>query len=696
MKTRIGLCLWMVLSAACSRRPAEVSLRGYNLLLITVDTTRSDHIGAYGFHDAETPNIDRLAREGVRFDQAISPVPLTLPAHCSILSGLLPLQHGVRNNGAGGLGADRDTIATRLREAGYRTGAFVGSFVLNHRFGLDRGFDRYDDELDSETVAASGLEAERPADVVVDRALAWLQARDARPFFAWVHLYDPHAPYAPPEPFRSRHRASPYDGEIAFVDSQIGRVLAYLDQQKIAERTIIVVVGDHGEALGEHGELTHGLLLYEPTLRVPLVVRDGVHRGEVAAGPVSLVDLASTLTSVLGVTMARNDGRPLPALMPAKTAESAVAAIYSESEYPRQFGWSGISALRRGDYKYIASPHPELYDLAHDPKETRNLYETERRPLRSLMKEMSALQAGQIKAPQTGMDEETRARLESLGYVGGVPLADGAGPRPDPKEMAPLFRRFEQVIWHMNEQQVEKAGKDLEALLAEDRNNPVFRSTLARLYRKQGKLDRAIVLYRDTVASTPSDPDAWFNLSVALQEAGRQKEAGAAVREAIRHDSKRPEAHNTLGMTLSAEGDLEGARREFDQAVSLDPSNARVYNNLGNVYRQMNRLDEARAAYQNSVRLAPRYADPLNGLGTLAVQNDQPAEAIPYFERALKLAPDYYEVHLNRGIALELTGRRVEAAAEYRRFLVEVKGKKEFSTQRNAATQLLARLSARS
>jgi len=695
MKKRFLFCCWILLFAACSREHPVTSQRGFNVLLVTIDTTRADHIGAYGFRGAETPNIDRLAREGVRFERAVSPVPLTLPAHCSILSGLLPLHHAVRNNGTGGFRTDRETIATVLKKAGYRTGAFVGSFVLNHRFGLERGFDVYDDELDAEAVVQSGLEAERTGDVVVDRALGWLQTRDARPFFAWVHLYDPHAPYSPPEPYRSRHSASPYDGEIAFVDAQIGRLIAWLDQQKLTDRTMIVITGDHGEALGEHGELTHGLLLYEPTLHVPLVFRDGAHHA-VVGDAVSLIDLAPTIASALGVTWPQADGHPIASLGDSNDSKAAPGDIYSETEYPRQFGWSGLSALRRDNYKYIASPHPELYDLAADPKETRNLYETERRQLRTLMTAMQTLQSGQVKAPPTAMDEETRAKLESLGYVGGVPLADAGGPRADPKEMAPLFRRFEQVIWHLHDKENDVAQKELESLLSADRNNPVFRSTLARLYKEQGKLDRAIVLYRDTVASTPQDADAWFNLSVALQAAGRQKEAADAVREAIRHDSKRPEAHNTLGITLSAEGHLEEAREEFDKAISLDPANSRAYNNLGNVLRQLNRVSEAETAYRNSMRLAPKYADPLNGLGTLAVQLDRPQEAIPLFERALELAPDYYEVHLNRGIALELTGRRAEAAAEYRRFLSEVRGKEEFSSQRNAATQLLARIAARS
>jgi Flp pilus assembly protein TadD len=289
------------------------------------------------------------------------------------------------------------------------------------------------------------------------------------------------------------------------------------------------------------------------------------------------------------------------------------------------------------------------------------------------------------------MDEEARAKLASLGYVGGVAPA-GSGPRANPRDMVPLFRKFEEAIWAIHDHRYDEARTKLTQLVASDPQNPIFRSSLARVERQTGHLADAVKLYRDAVAATPGDADAWYNLAVALQESGQKKEALIAIREAIRHDDSRPEAHNTLGIALGAEGDLASAQREFEKAIALDSKNATAYNNLGNILRQLNRFDEADAAYRKSIQLAPRYADPLNGLGTLEVQRDRPQEALPLFERALMLAPEYYEVHLNRGIAMELLGRKREAAAEYSLFLEQVHGKPEFISQRQAAEQLLARL----
>ena len=273
-------------AASCAGRHAPGSAAGFNLLLVTLDTVRADHVGAYGDRSAETPNLDRLASEGIRFAQASAPVPLTLPSHASILSGLLPPQHGLRNNGTGRFPEGAPTLAAALHAAGYRTGAFVGAFVLDHRYGLARGFDRYDDDIPRDAVA--GLDARRPGRAVVDRALGWLEEDATTPFFLWVHLYDAHAPYAPPQPFATRFAERPYDGGIAELDVQVGRLLAELDARGSSARTVVAVVGDHGEALGEHGELTHGLLVYEPSLRVPLIARaPGVLRsGRVVRTPV--------------------------------------------------------------------------------------------------------------------------------------------------------------------------------------------------------------------------------------------------------------------------------------------------------------------------------------------------------------------------------------------------------------------------
>jgi arylsulfatase A-like enzyme/Flp pilus assembly protein TadD len=665
-------------------------------------------VGAYGYRAAETPALDRLAREGIRFDHAESTVPLTLPSHAAILSGLTPPHHGLRNNGAGRFPDDRPTLATRLSAAGYSTGAFVGSFVLDHRFGLARGFDVYDDEIERDPNAAGSLEAERPASQVADRALAWLektaQGPGGRPFFGWVHFYDAHAPYAPPEPYASRHKEVPYDGEISFVDAQIARLLDFLDRRGLADSTVVAVTADHGEALGEHGELTHGLLLYEPTLRVPLILRGpGLPAGKTVATPVGLADLAPTLAGMLGKSLTgeagekavhRLDGRDLSSAIK-NGREPAETELYAETEYPRTFGWSGLSAVRLGRLKYVAAPRAELYDLSRDPGETSNLLaEGVRRA--DLDTRIAKLEEGAVAAaPAVGRDE-TAAKLASLGYISGGPA--GSAPsrddsRKDPKEMAPLFRKFEEANWSLQSGRLKEAAHQLEPLIAADPKNSVFRGLLAEVYRRQKDYPRAIALYRRAVADTPTDPDARYNLAVTMQEAGRPAEARQALEEAIRRDFSRPEAHNALGIALAAEGNLLQALEQFDQAAQLDPRDARAANNRGNVLRQLGRVEEAEKAYRRAIELAPRYAEAWNGLGTLEVARGRPAAAIPDFERALAFAPQYHEVRLNRGIALETMGENRLAVAAYEDFLRAAASDAGFAQQRAVARQLIARLS---
>jgi arylsulfatase A-like enzyme/Flp pilus assembly protein TadD len=688
----------------------KISSHPRNLLLITIDTVRADHVGAYGYRAAETPALDRLAREGILFDRAESSVPLTLPSHATILSGLTPPHHGLRNNGAGSFPDGRATLATALSKAGFSTGAFVGSFVLDHRFGLARGFDVYDDEIERDPNAPGSLEAERSGSQVADRALAWLEkvAGDReRPFFAWVHFYDAHAPYTPPEPYASRHKDTPYDGEIAFVDAQVARLLELLDRRGLTDSTLIAVAADHGEALGEHDELTHGLLLYEPTLRVPLLLRGpGAPAGKRIRTPIGLVDLAPTLAGMLGKPLveqeARNgkdvprlDGHDLSAAI-VKGVEPGETDLYAETEYPRTFGWSGHSALRRGRLKYIAAPRAELYDLSRDPGEVSNLLaEGVRRA--DLDGRLVKLEEGAVAAaPAVGRDE-IAANLRSLGYISGAgdSASSTGGALKDPKEMVPLFRKFEEANWSLQSGKLSEAAHRLEPLVAADPKNSVFRGFLAEAYRRQKDYPRAIALYRRAVADAPADPDARYNLAVTLQEAGRAVEAREALEEAIRRDASRPEAHNALGIALSAGGKLQEALAEFDRAGVLDPRDARAQNNRGNILRQLGRLPEAEQAYRRSIELAPRYAEPLNGLGVLEVARDRPAAALPYFERALELAPQYHEVLLNMGIALETFGKTSAALASYREFVRAAAGDPSFAAQRNVARQLIARLSSR-
>jgi choline-sulfatase len=653
-----------LLLISCAKHPQHP-----NVLLITLDTFRADRLGA------NTPNLEKLARESLRFRNADSPVPLTLPAHCSILSGVLPLHHGVRNNGLNPFPADRETLATVFSRSGYRTGAFVSAFVLDHRFGLARGFDRYDDEVPRDaTSEANTLEAERRGDATVDRALAWLREGAGRPFFAWVHLYDAHAPYAPPSPYPQT-----YDGEVAFVDAQVGRLLAAVDRKN----TIVLIVGDHGESLGEHGELTHGLLVYESTLHVPMLLAAPDTEGRDVATPVSSVDVAPTLAALAGVKMDRTDGIAIPL-----RGEPAPHDLYAESEYPAQFGWSDLRALRRGGSKLISNQ--ELYDLGRDPGEKNNVLTNDRRTFRALESAMLDLQKGEV-APstQTTVDDETRRKLASLGYVAPSGSGTTAAERPNPVAMITLFRAFEEATWALNGGKSKEAIATLTRLTNADPRNPVFRESLGRALRQTGDNEAAARLYRESVAVAPNSADAWYNLAIALQDAGHGDEAGIAIREAIRRDDKRPEAHNTLGIALMTEGNAAGAEAEFRRAIALDERNARAWNNLGNVLRAANRLDEARDAYARSASLAPNYADPLNGAGVIDVQTDRPRDALPKFDAALRIAPNYYEAQLNRGIALKMSGEATAANEQFRKLLAILPPDHAFDGQRNAARSLL-------
>jgi len=657
------------------RRPPHQPV---SILFITIDTFRAYRIGA------ATPALARLGRESVRFEAADSPVPLTLPAHASLLSGLWPLHHGLRNNGIGTFPNGRETLATISLRAGYRTGAFVGSFILDHRFGLDRGFERYDDEIERNMAGGGGtFDAERRGGEVVDRALTWLQQSDTRPFFAWVHLYDAHAPYAPPAPYPQT-----YDGEVAYVDAQVARLLASVDRS----RTIVVVAGDHGESLGEHGELTHGLLLYEPTLHVPMIVSAPSLPARIVRTSVSTTDLAPTVAALAGLPFSKPvDGRDLSADL-REGRDPAPAPVYAETQYPATFGWSELASLRMASTKLISAPSPELYDLQRDPKESVNQLASERRAYRDLSSRLGQLRATAVASSKSAVDDETRAKLVSLGYVAPAGSATGAAAR-DPKTVAPLFRKFEDASALINAGRARDAIAPLEEIVRDDPPNHVFRETLARALRQTGDVPRAIALYRQAVALAPNDADAWYNLAVALEESGNAREGEVALAEAAKRDPGRPEIHNIRGAALAESGDLPAAEKEFRATIAGDSRNARAYNNLGNVLRAMNRDTEAAKAYRKAIELAPRYADPLNGLGALLVAGGRAREAIPYFDAALQSNPGYYEAQLNRAIALQVGGDREGAAAELKRLLAHLPAGHQYAAQRTAAQTLLGQLS---
>jgi arylsulfatase A-like enzyme len=405
------------------------------IVIITLDTTRADRLPVYGFPAPEMPHLARLAREGVVFDRATSVAPLTLPAHCSLFTGLFPPAHGVRDNADPSLSPDHTTLAETLREQGFKTGAFVGSAVLDADRGLAQGFDHYAGVADI-GVPVQTAAAWRRANEVVTDAIQWLEGIEGR-FFLWAHLYDPHRPYDPPEPFRSRY-TDPYVGEIAFADSQIGRLLDALERRTMLDRTIVVVAGDHGESLGDHGERDHGVFVYQSTLNVPLIIRAPQVRSRRIADVVRLVDVMPTVLELLGVNSDSVDGVSLAAMMRGDARDVELDA-YAESFYPRRFGWSALRTLRAGRYKLIDAPRPELYDLDRDPFELRNIYDERRSVAVALARQLDtfgrALARGRSASPPA-TSTELLERLASVGYVASDPPAPASQDLhlPDPKD----------------------------------------------------------------------------------------------------------------------------------------------------------------------------------------------------------------------------------------------------------------------
>ncbi len=648
-----------------------------NILLITIDTLRADRLGR-GF----TPAMDALAGAGVRFDNARTAVPLTLPAHVTIMTGLLPVAHGVRDNGVV-FKAQSPPLARALRDAGYHTGAFVGAYVLDRRFGLADGFDTYDDRIRRDPNLGARLEAERRGGDVVDAALPWLAQVDG-PFFLWVHLYDPHAPYEPPAEYLAAGRSA-YDGEVAYADAQVGRVMEALSAKGASASTVVVLAGDHGEGLGEHGELTHGMLAYDTTLKVPLVLGGpGVQSRSVAA-PVSLADVAPSLLRRAGLMAAQSAGN-----VDLFSPGSPDRDVYAETQYPRTAGWHALSVLADGKWKLILSSEPELYDLPADAGEQKNVAEANPGIVQGMRKRLTEIQSV-TPQPSAAVPADAAERLRALGYVSGssTPKADAGA--PNPARVIDAWTMFEKALSQVNAGRPNDALPALTVLAAKFPDAPVFQTTYGRALKDAGKPAEAVAVYRRAVASV-QDAALYHDLAVAARAAGNPAEAMKAEQAALALQRDNPDAMNGLGLLQAEAGHAADAARWFEAAAAADPSNASYWTNLGNARRELGDLAQAEAAYKRALEVDPLYADAANGLGALFVQRGKPADAVPWFERAVQQSPDFYEARLNLGIALQESGQRDRAAVVYREILA--KAPPRFARERKAAADLLARLGA--
>jgi len=688
-----------------------------NVIIVTLDTTRADRLGCYGYEKAETPALDGLAAQGVRYAAAFTHVPLTLPAHATLMTGRLPPEHGLRDNGRGKLPGGMATLAEVFRGRGYRTGAFLSGFVLDRRFGLDRGFDVYDDRMASRPSEEKLFDCENPANVTCDRALDWLGQRSDAPFFCWVHFYDPHTPYAPPEPFMERH-ADPYDGEIAFMDSQLGRLVAFLVRAGLREKTLIVVVGDHGESFGEHKEFEHGMLVYDTTMRVPLIASfpGKLPSGEVRHEPAGLVDIPATILDVMG--WARPSGVGGRSLLGMGNAEP----VYGESQFAHLgYGWAPLYSVTTARWKYIACPDPELYDLPRDPDETRNLYISEPDVAAELAASLIGIRERMrpARADAVALDEDARRKLQSLGYLGGTTRAPASGVRrvlKDPKAMmdivgichkaerligsgksteaidslVPLLARSaESVLIHEHLTDAcfklgryDEARKHVEAALALVPDNRTRIANLGAILFKQGDPVKAVELYRQCL-SLPVDPlepstetgvsrltvKTRLDMATALRALGRTEEASAQCEQVLREDPGNSDAHTVLGNFLNRQSRYAEAVTHYRAALKRGETNAVLHSNLGVALSQMGKLEEGIREYRRSLEIDPTDADVRVNLGDALMGIRGTAEAVAEYREAVRLSPNDPRPAEVLGRTLMQLGRDAEALSAFQRAL---------------------------
>lgn len=640
----------------------------YNILLVTLDTTRADRLGCYGYPLALTPALDQLARDGVRFKNCHSHVPLTLPSHTTLLTGLYPPEHGLRINGQDSLAPDLVTLPQIFSNAGYRCGAFIAATVLDHRHGLNRGCEIYDDQIETPTISSEEYERTghlpdltppmRSGAKVVDSALAWLDTVRNRPFFAWVHLYDPHYPYERHEDLPQLRREDPYDEEIAYADYQVGRLVKWLDRYGLRRKTLIVIVGDHGESLGEHGEASHGLSLYEGALHVPFIL-SGPARMRFAdpiTTPAGLVDIFPTLlectgqsqNSIAKAQLARSKGRSLFPLLCGKTIQTR--SLYAETIHPyHEFGWAPLQALMDQDWKVIRAPKMELFDLSQDPQEQTNRWnnaERSRAALNQLVDFEKTLERT-LPISQPLASDDIR-KLEALGYVaGGQKPITAAYTNEDAwnalftlrdiKDAIPISRRSFSIRAKIL---VNEVGDDVlqqaQSLVAESPETVFFYNLLGCVYLRRNEFEPAIATFQQALKINPDYGESLNNLAMAYMVQHKFAEAEPLLRRDIENSPQSIRAHKSMGYVLLQMGQPSKAKEHFEFVLKNEPQSHGTHKYLGDALLQLGDEAGALTHYRESYRLNPGWIDAALPLARLLISSKDPALRDP--PRALQLA----------------------------------------------------------
>ena len=666
--------------AACGPQPTSATpAAARNLLFITIDTLRADHVGAYGAKRVATPNIDRVAREGALARHADVQVPLTRPSHISIFSGRYPAEHGIRDNVAPALRTDVPLMAETLKASGFATAGFVSSIVLARPSGLERGFDTFSDRFDVAEDDARFLNTiQRRGDVATGEAVDWIRAHAQQRFFAWVHLYDPHDPYEPPGRYSVEYADRPYDGEVAWSDELVGRLLTALSDAGVADRTLVVVTSDHGEGLGDHGEAVHGYFIYETTLHVPLVIRGpGVKAGAAIETVTRSVDLFPTVMEMLGLhdRLPATSGRSLAAALRGDSSKDEPS--FAESLVPLvHYGWSDLRSVRDGRWKYILAPNAELYDLDRDPGELTNLVERE---------------AARARAMRAGLDEQLRAertsarsapaaaavppdlleKLGALGYVspGGPADAKSAGADPKDKleEYKTLNTEMRQGLIALREQRPLEAAGHFRTLSGHGVDSFEVHYYLGRALTGLKRWKDAVAEYEAAAKKLPAYGPAYLAIVDSHVAMGDLPGALAAARRGQAAVPSEPRLLEREADILRRGGDRAAAARAQEKVVAMAPSDPLAKVRLGELYRDLGRADEAVRLLREAVALDPATASYWNSLGMVLGGAERLNEAERAFAEAAQRDSNNPQYAYNRGVALQRLGRAPDAEPLFRR-----------------------------
>jgi len=657
--------LALAASPACGRRkpaPAELKFPNAPVVLISVDTLRSDRLPMYGYAKVRTPALDALRKDSVLFEKAWSHVPLTLPSHASLFTGLEPGMHGVLDNSGYRLSAGDPTLAELLKKAGYATGGAISAAVLGSLSGISRGFDFYEERVQALRPVSMLDFVERPGNETAGLLLGWIRQNGKRPFFAFLHTYEPHAPYEAPEPYRSRY-ADPYDAEVAASDGVVGAFLDELKRMGIYDGALILFLSDHGEGLGDHGEQQHGIFLYRESIQVPLLVKlpGQVLAGTSVGAPVQLTDVFPTIGAVLGLPGFPERPGTVSLAALAAGAPAPSRRIFSENFSPRiRLGWSELRSLVSERHQFIEAPTPELYDLASDPAEKENLAGGKPPELRAMVVEMERRRTA-LRAPAP-VDAETAKKLQSLGYLTGTPSDDG-GPRPDPKDaIGSLVRLQAATELHTSGRSAEAVPILLEVLAANPRLVDGW-EVLASALEKQGRMEEALSALKKTVAlSPPGRSNYLVDVASLALRAGRPDEARRHAE--LARDLGDPRAWAVLGRLALREGKLPEALRVIDEGLKrfAAPPPAGLHVLRAEVFGRQEKLAEAEAEYRLELEAHPRSLEALSGLAIIAASRGDLDEASRRVDAMVRTVPTS-EAYLTGFVSLRSFGRGDQARA---------------------------------